>query len=99
MGRDQRAGTQAHPAARRVSAFRIPRPEWMRHGACRGADPKLFFPKAKASGGPAREICARCDVQPECLDHALADPTLVGIWGGASELERDRMRARVGGRA
>jgi len=31
-------------------------------------------------------------VQRECLDYALAHPTLVGCWGGTTERERRRLR-------
>jgi WhiB family redox-sensing transcriptional regulator len=43
---------------------------------------------------PAKTICAGCPVRTECLDYALADDTLVGVWGGTSETERDHIRNR-----
>ena len=29
-----------------------------------------------------------CPVSAECLDYAPADPHLVGVWGGTSDLQR-----------
>jgi hypothetical protein len=33
-------------------------------------------------------LCRRCLVREECLEFALTDPTLVGIFGGTTERER-----------
>ena len=63
--------------------------------ACTGADPELFFPlgerdvRAKAD---AFSYCTRCTVHRACLDVALGDASLVGIWGGTDEHERRRLR-------
>lgn len=72
---------------------------WATRGACRDADPELFFPVA--SRGPAlaqiaeaKRICAGCQVRVECLEYALATGQDSGVWGGASEEER-RMLRRV----
>jgi WhiB family redox-sensing transcriptional regulator len=61
-------------------------------GACRTADLSLFFPPAGESAAEARAICSTCPAQPECLAFALSVPTLSGIWGGTSGLERQRLR-------
>lgn len=67
-------------------------PEWRRHGACRGADPDIFFPDRGESTREAKEICAGCPVRGECIDFALDGGEKFGIWGGKSERERRRMR-------
>jgi len=36
----------------------------------------------------AKEICARCRVQRECLMFALVTRQRHGVWGGMSEEER-----------
>jgi WhiB family transcriptional regulator, redox-sensing transcriptional regulator len=72
------------------------RPEWQQWAACRrsGVDGSIFFPdsadfeKLRA----ARAVCEGCAVRLECLQTALADTHLTGIWGGTSERERVRMR-------
>ncbi|HSP04945.1 MAG TPA: WhiB family transcriptional regulator [Acidimicrobiales bacterium] len=61
-------------------------------GACRGADPDLFFPDRGESLEPAKRICSECVVRDECLEHALASGERFGVWGGTSERERRRLR-------
>jgi WhiB family redox-sensing transcriptional regulator len=74
---------------------------WRSSGACRSADPDLFFPVS--SRGPvdrqiarAKMICAGCRVRRECLEFALAHDQRYGIWGGttAEDRQRDRRRRR-----
>jgi WhiB family redox-sensing transcriptional regulator len=74
---------------------------WRSSGACRSADPDLFFPIS--SSGPASKqiarakvICAGCRVRRECLEFALSHAQTYGIWGGttADERQRDRRRKR-----
>jgi WhiB family transcriptional regulator, redox-sensing transcriptional regulator len=72
---------------------------WAAQGACRHADPELFFPVSSA--GPAASqvaraklICTHCPVRPECLEFALDSGQDFGVWGGASEGERRTMRRR-----
>jgi hypothetical protein len=40
----------------------------------------------------ALAVCAGCDVRAECLAAALADPNLVGVWGGTTSRERRELR-------
>jgi WhiB family transcriptional regulator, redox-sensing transcriptional regulator len=54
-----------------------------------------FFPDAADWADPrAGRICAVCPVKDECLDYALRNPSLDGIWGGTSEEERRKIRRR-----
>ena len=64
-------------------------PSWMNRGACRGSGVN-FFPHRSQSAAAARAVCARCPVQAACLDFAL-DGAEVGVWGGCTEKERDRI--------
>ncbi|HEY6624164.1 MAG TPA: WhiB family transcriptional regulator [Acidimicrobiales bacterium] len=70
------------------------RPRWMLWGACRGEPIETFF---TGRGGEAydraRRLCAGCPVRPECAEYAVADPLILGWWGGMSERERRRIRA------
>ena len=70
------------------------RPAWHQHGACRGADPNLFFPARGESVKEAKAVCARCPVRAECLEYALLHRIEHGVWGGASERERRRILRR-----
>ena len=70
---------------------------WRDLAACRGEDPRLFFP---ATGDPvrqARAICAACPVRIACLRYALADPVALrhGIWGGTTPRHRREIRRRT----
>jgi len=72
---------------------------WRLAGACRSADPDLFFPIS--SVGPAQRqitraklICGGCGVRQECLDFALAHNQTYGIWGGTTPEDRQRDRRR-----
>jgi len=67
------------------------RPAWHQHGACRGADPNLFFPERGESVKEAKAVCARCPVRAECLDYAMENHEVVGIWGGLSARERRQL--------
>jgi WhiB family redox-sensing transcriptional regulator len=64
----------------------------MAFAACRGAPTDLFFIERGGSTSPGKALCAACVVCSHCLDYAMADPDLAGIWGGTSERERDRLR-------
>jgi WhiB family redox-sensing transcriptional regulator len=68
------------------------RPEWMARGACRDVPTDLFFLERGGNPRPGKALCAACVVRLDCLDYAMADPELLGIWGGTSERERDRLR-------
>jgi len=42
----------------------------------------------------ARKICGRCEVKDLCLEYALVEEIEHGVWGGASERERRRIKKR-----
>jgi hypothetical protein len=55
---------------------------------------ETFFASAAADIEAAKAICFECPVRLRCLDEAIRDPHVRGIWGGASERERQSMRRR-----
>jgi hypothetical protein len=65
---------------------------------CMNSDPDAWF--VNTSQGRSREVvnvkklCGSCPVQKECLAYALANPELVGIWGGLTSRERSRLRSK-----
>lgn len=69
---------------------------WMDRAACRGAGSRLFLSEYEAEVRRAKVICQRCQVRETCLAYAVADPTIVGVWGGTTTSERRVMRGRVG---
>jgi WhiB family redox-sensing transcriptional regulator len=76
-------------------------PNWRADGACRTADPDLFFPIAVGTALAAKQvarallICAGCPVKQQCLDFAMRTREPAGIWGGTTPEDRIRvLRAR-----
>jgi WhiB family transcriptional regulator, redox-sensing transcriptional regulator len=72
---------------------------WRFAGACRSADPDLFFPVpgtrlADKQIARAKAVCAGCAVRQECLEFALAHSQIYGIWGGTTVEDRRRARRR-----
>jgi WhiB family redox-sensing transcriptional regulator len=73
---------------------------WMSRGACRQADPELFFPIATVKGPAtrqveaARAVCGACAVRAKCLSYAL-EVMPDGIWGGTTLDERRTARRRL----
>src|SRR5579875_651286 len=72
--------------------------EWQETGACRTADPSLFFAPEQESPTrrdrrerAAKSICADCPVMAQCRSYALATSEPYGVWGGLTERERARM--------
>jgi len=69
--------------------------EWQYEGACRSADPNLFF-HPEGERGPSRRrreaaalaVCADCPVRERCRQHALSVREPFGIWGGLTEDDR-----------
>jgi WhiB family transcriptional regulator, redox-sensing transcriptional regulator len=82
--------------------FSIPLPTglengWMRSAACLESEPEVFFPPGPSAVehiAEAKEVCQGCAVVSDCLRVAMADPTLLGVWGGTSEQERAGLRRR-----
>lgn len=66
--------------------------EWKLHGVCRTVDPELWFPESSAGGFRAKRMCRSCPVQMECLEYAMANNEVFGIWGGMTTSERKKMR-------
>ena len=75
--------------------------DWIINALCRTeGHPDLWFPDhagARIEAARAKAICRRCDVQPLCLDDALARNESQGVWGGVhfgqtKSVVRDEMR-------
>lgn len=85
-----------------------PRPEWQRDAACRATGTEVqvrmrveVMVGSQRSNGiygttpaVAKRFCQRCPVVAECLDEAMANPALLGVWGGLTERERNDRRNR-----
>jgi WhiB family transcriptional regulator, redox-sensing transcriptional regulator len=69
------------------------RPSWHAQAACRGVGIERFILERGCVS--RRDLCDGCPVRAECLEAALTDPELVGLWGGTTERERCEMRREV----
>lgn len=76
-----------------LASFGVER-DWVRQAACRGADPAIFFPGRGESTREVKAICRGCPVRAECLTYAIQHGEWHGIWGGLSEHQRRKLRAR-----
>jgi WhiB family redox-sensing transcriptional regulator len=68
----------------------------MERAQCRGEDRDLFFPSLGADSVKAKVICSICPVRQECLDYALPQADLSGIWAGTSAKPRQKLRTERG---
>lgn len=71
-------------------------PDWFVDAACRQPEHATveFHPERGRSAAPALKVCASCQVVEQCRSWALADATLVGIYGATTGRQRQRIRAR-----
>ncbi len=73
---------------------------WQQQGACRDADPELFFHPEGERGiarrrraEAAKRYCDRCPVLELCRDRSFEVREPFGVWGGLSEDERNALIA------
>jgi WhiB family redox-sensing transcriptional regulator len=66
--------------------------EWKEAAACVGTDLD-FLPPRGTPLGPLLDVCETCKVREPCLEYALTmTPRAVGVWGGLSEKNRNKIR-------
>jgi WhiB family transcriptional regulator, redox-sensing transcriptional regulator len=71
---------------------------WLDLAACKDSDPELFFPERgeQAKGQAAKQVCAACQVQPQCRDLAVRTASSReedhGIFAGTTPHERSGLR-------
>ena len=65
---------------------------------CAEIGSEIFFPERHEANMAqiAKRICNKCDIKQKCLEYALKDPDLKGVWGGTTEHQRYRIRNRSG---
>ena len=79
----------------RVLADLLSRAAWHRQAACAGQGTTELIPVRGANYDRARALCAGCPVRQECLETALADSELLGLWAGTTPDQRKAMRRGV----
>jgi len=65
------------------------------------SSPELFFPPEGDEMGNsrvayARKLCGMCPIRLECLDYAVSNREMYGIWGGLTRNERQSLIRRYG---
>lgn len=76
------------------------RPAWHADAACRDhprLPPAAWFPERGVTAEQLEvvvAVCRDCLVREECLDYALADRSLVGVWGATTGRERRQILSR-----
>jgi WhiB family transcriptional regulator, redox-sensing transcriptional regulator len=66
---------------------------WRERAACRGVRIEVFFPGRGETAGTARQVCARCPVRPQCLEFAVSNRIVYGVWGGLTGPERRALQS------
>lgn len=73
--------------------------DWMAAALCAQIDPRLFHSEGSGGYAKARQICARCPVQPECADHITRldaeAPDRHGMWAGRTRGQRAAAQANA----
>jgi WhiB family redox-sensing transcriptional regulator len=63
---------------------------------CAQVDPELFFPEENEDSKTsyyvnikaAKKVCSNCPLTIKCLEYALNNGPIQGVWGGLTEKER-----------
>lgn len=65
------------------------------NAACTGLT-NLFFPEDgdAVTATEAKKVCRGCPLYFRCLEVAMSDLNLVGIWAGMTGTDRERLRAQ-----
>lgn len=64
--------------------------DWKDEAACKGLETNQFFPEKgfNTTAEEAKLICNRCSVKQKCLDYALTNHIMQGVWGGKTGNQR-----------
>jgi len=68
--------------------------EWHLRAACRGQGPDDFVRGPRSDYGKTVELCQSCPVRQQCLEYALTDDSIMGMWGGTTDVDRREIRRR-----
>lgn len=77
----------------------LPDDSWVRQGSCAGTgNPEAWHPgyTALPESLDVIKVCRTCPVRRECLDFAMADRRLPGVWGGTTTMQRQQIRRAAG---
>lgn len=60
----------------------------MKQALCKGNKEIEFFSEVIDEIKVAKTICKTCPVASNCLEHAIKNEEIFGVWGGLSQRER-----------
>lgn len=69
--------------------------DWMTEALCAQVDTEIFFPDKGENPHAAQAVCARCPVQQQCRDYAIAEfhtGNDHGVWGDTAPRDRRALR-------
>jgi WhiB family redox-sensing transcriptional regulator len=91
-----------------IEFFPTDYPNFTEHGEppCASSWPDAFFTDDPPEGNnskrgtysmerEAKQTCMECPYRARCLQYALKNPDLVGIWGGTTEYQRKAIRKGI----
>jgi WhiB family redox-sensing transcriptional regulator len=64
---------------------------WRDEAECLDKDPALFYSTDPVAKALAKNVCGRCVVVNDCLQHAVNTRKPDGIWGGMDIEERENL--------
>ena len=66
---------------------------WMDDASCAEVGPDLFFvdPNQRADAERAKQFCRRCPVRKACLEYAVSNKFIDGVWGATTGAERAKI--------
>lgn len=67
---------------------------WRDEALCAQIGGDQWFPEDNCWGTEAKKICEKCPVQFDCLQFALDNNEVHGIWGGMSVNQRKELMKR-----
>jgi WhiB family redox-sensing transcriptional regulator len=62
--------------------------KWMNESLCKGNREVQFFSEVMDEIKIAKSMCKICPVAPDCLEYAVKNGEILGVWGGLSQRER-----------
>ena len=67
--------------------------------SCRDSDPDAWFPDddnpKAAHYANVKKLCAACPIQAMCLEYAMTNNELHGIWGGLTPRDRFNLNKKI----
>lgn len=70
--------------------------KWQLQAACQTVAPEIMFSDDVSVIEQAKKVCRTCPVRVDCLEYAIVERPVVGVWGGFDEKQRKRIHKRLG---